>query len=267
MTAKMLTTRAVAKPWGRTQLWPGFEEFEGSQPVGEIWFENEHEQNSDLLVKYLFTSEKLSIQVHPNDEQARASGYPRGKDEAWLILGAEPDSTIALGPKKPLAKDLFGAAIEDGSIADLLDWRPVQAGDFIYSPAGTVHAIGAGLTLIEVQQNLDLTYRLFDYGRPRELHIDEGVAVSTCEPFVPLPAPTEPQLLTAGPKFTVERITASRRLRLGDATALFIPVRGTGMVDGHTFRGGECWQLSGSVDITCEQACEALLAYSGSRRF
>src|SRR3546814_2738640 len=92
----------------------------------------------------------------------------RGKDEAWLILAAEPDSTIALGTKRPVGREELRDAALDGSIEDLLDWKPVKAGDFYYSPAGTVHAIGAGITLIEVQQNVDLTYRLYDYGRPRD---------------------------------------------------------------------------------------------------
>jgi len=234
--------------------------------VGEIWFQDEADANDELLVKYLFTSEKLSVQVHPDDQQAQARGYTRGKDEAWLILAAEPASTIALGPKVALSEDTFRSAIHDGSIADLLDWRPVKAGDFIYSPAGTVHAIGAGLTLIEVQQNLDLTYRLYDYGRPRELHVEDGVRVASLQPFEALPAPKDLSLLAAGPKFVVERITGRRDLNLDEATALLVPVMGGGEVDGQSFQAGQCWKLSGEVTIDVVPDAMALLAYAGDRR-
>lgn len=265
MTAKRLATHVVEKPWGREKLWPGFERFERPERVGEIWFQDEAgTSDPDLLVKYLFTSEKLSVQVHPDDAQAHARGYPRGKDEAWLILAAEEDSTIALGPKQPLDPDAFRAAIEDGSIADLLDWRPVRPGDFIYSPAGTIHAIGSGLTLIEIQQNLDLTYRLFDYGRPRELHIEDGIAISHLQPFQNHPAPDDPRFLTAGPKFTVERIEAGEsRRHFNHAGALLVPVRGYGQVADQEFCAGECWLLSGDLTIAIEEG-EALLAFAGT---
>lgn len=264
MSADLLTTRAVAKPWGRTQLWSGFEEHEGTEPIGEIWFEKQSEADAELLVKYLFTSEKLSIQVHPDDAQARARGFERGKDEAWLILDAEPDSTIALGPKRPLSEADFRTAIQDGSIVDLLDWRPVKAGDFIYSPAGTVHAIGAGLTLIEIQQNLDLTYRLYDFGRPRELHVDDGVAVSLRDPFTAPPVPSRQELLAEGPKFVVERVVDRRSIAFRGATGLLVPTNGGGEVNGRKFKAGECWELTQQAEIACEEGGEALLAYPGS---
>ena len=267
MPATRLTTKAVEKPWGRTDLWPGFEHFGGDQPVGEIWFQGPDGHEADLLVKYLFTSEKLSVQVHPDDAQARARGHPRGKDEAWLILAAAPGTTIALGPNSSLSPEAFRAAIADWSIADLLDWRPVRAGDFIYSPAGTVHAIGAGLTVIEVQQNLDLTYRLFDYGRPRELHVEEGTAVSILTPFAPPPPPAAPDLLAEGPKFVVERLgPGTRDLTLGERDAVFVPVKGQGAIDGAPWRAGECWRLSGAARVAVDAGSDALLAYSGAAR-
>ena len=134
-----------------------------------------------LLVKYLFTSERLSVQVHPDDDAATAAGHDRGKDEAWLILDAEPGAEIAIGLKKQLSTEALKASALDGSIVDRLDWREVAPGDAFYSPAGTLHAIGAGLTLLEVQQNADITYRFFDYGRDRELHLDEAVAAADTE--------------------------------------------------------------------------------------
>lgn len=266
MTARRLTPHVVEKPWGRERLWPGFEQFERVEPVGEIWFQDESAgADAELLVKYLFTSEKLSVQVHPDDAQAQARGFARGKDEAWLILSAEPDSTIALGPKRPLDPGMFRGAIEDGSIADLLDWRPVRAGDFIYSPAGTVHAIGAGLTLIEIQQNLDLTYRLFDYGRPRELHVGDGVAVSNLRPFESVDRPAERRFLALGPKFVVELLGEGEHIHVDHGPALLVPVTGRGQVDGQTFIPGECWQVPDQIGISVA-AGEALLAYPGEHR-
>lgn len=107
----------------------------------------------------LFTAEKLSVQVHPDDAFARDHGFRRGKDEAWLILAAEPGATIALGTLEVMSREELRAAALDGSIEHKLFWKPVKTGDVLYSPAGTVHAIGGGLTLIEVQQNIDLTQR------------------------------------------------------------------------------------------------------------
>lgn len=184
MSVTKLVTRRIAKPWGRCRLAPWFADtVEGADQVGEIWFEDPRGGDPDLLIKYLFTSERLSVQVHPDDAAARAAGYPRGKEEAWLVLGVEPPGEVGLGTMRPLSAEELRAAALDGSIETLMDWKQVKAGDFIYSPAGTVHAIGAGVTLIEVQQNVDVTYRLYDYGRPRELHLDAGIAVADARPF------------------------------------------------------------------------------------
>ena len=117
MTATLLATHRVEKPWGRHKLWPGFADPAADQdPVGEIWFQTPGDAAPDLLIKYLFTSEKLSVQVHPNDEQAHARGLPRGKDECWVILDAEPDSTIALGTKAPIDRETLRAAALDLSL-------------------------------------------------------------------------------------------------------------------------------------------------------
>src|SRR5205823_13170573 len=110
-------------------------------------------------------------------DQARARGLPRGKSECWYILEAEPGAVLGLGLTREAAADELRAAALDGSIEELISWRPVRAGDFISVPPGTIHAIGAGISLLEIQQNADVTYRLYDYGRPRELHLDDGIAV------------------------------------------------------------------------------------------
>ena len=180
-----------------------------------------------LLVKYLFTSQRLSVQVHPDDDAATAAGHDRGKDEAWLILDVEPGAEIAIGLKKQLSTEALKASALDGSIVDRLDWREVAPGDAFYSPAGTLHAIGAGLTLLEVQQNADITYRFFDYGRDRELHLDEAVAAantaSSPNRSIEQPLGDGRSLLVQGPKFTVERWREGRgRLRASRAAPLWL---------------------------------------------
>ena len=165
----------VEKPWGREVLPAPFDAPPG-QRIGEVWFEPPPEL-PQLLVKYIFTSEKLSVQVHPSDAQLPG----QGKEECWLVIDADPGARLGIGFKQPLGREAIRAASLDGSIEQLLAWHPVKAGDFFYIPAGTVHAIGAGVSLIEVQQASDVTYRLYDYGRPRELHLDAGVAVARGE--------------------------------------------------------------------------------------
>jgi len=273
MTATLLATHRVEKPWGRHKLWPGFTDpAPDGAPIGEVWFQTPGDATPELLIKYLFTSEKLSIQVHPDDEQARARGLPRGKDECWLILAAEADSTIAVGTHEILDAETLRAAALDGSIEQLVDWKPVKAGDFFYSPSGTIHAIGAGITVIEVQQNSDTTYRLYDYGRPRELHLDDGVAVTDARPFVAQPAPgrvaDDRTILVEGPKFVLERWPAGHRhFALPDGvTGWLIPITGAGTADGVAFAAGECLTLTGACDVAADAGADLLLAYPGPRR-
>ena len=273
MPATLLATHRVEKPWGRHGLRAPFRAAPADgEPVGEIWFQAPGDAAPDLLIKYLFTSEKLSVQVHPDDAQAHARGLPRGKDECWLILGAEPGSTIALGTRAPVERDRLRAAALDGSIEQLLDWKPVKAGDFFYVPSGTVHAIGAGLTLIEVQQNSETTYRLYDYGRPRELHLDDGIAVADPRPYAPYPSPgrvaDDREILVDGPKFVLERLAGgARTIALPDGvTAWLIPVAGNGLADGVAVAAGECLALTGTAQIAADAGADLLLAYPGESR-
>jgi len=148
----------------------------------------------------------------------------------------------------------------------------VKAGDFFYAPSGTVHAIGAGITLIEIQQNSETTYRLYDYGRPRELHLDDGVAVADARPFVaaPMPGEVEPgrEILVEGPKFVLERWPGGERaLRLPEGvTGWLVPVRGSGEVDGVTWRAGDCVTVTGSALIDASDDADLLFAYPGGTR-
>lgn len=272
MTATRLTTRRVEKPWGRHSLWKGFDDpSPDAEPVGEVWFEDSRcpDANPDLLVKYLFTAEKLSIQVHPDDATARAMGKPRGKDEAWVVLAAEHEATIGIGLHEALTPDQLRAAALDGSIEQLLDWHPVAPGDVFYSPAGTIHAIGGGLTLIEVQQNCDTTFRLYDYGRPRELHLEDAVAASKPVPYV---APHDPRelapgrtLLAGGPAFVLERWSGAQRASLGVGGPLWlVPLAGEGSIDGQRLGAGGVWLAEGPAELSLEVGSDLLLAYPGS---
>ncbi len=271
MTVSRLKTHRVEKVWGRHVLWPGFEDASSDgEPVGEIWFQDDR-ADAELLVKYIFTSENLSIQVHPDDAEARSRGHARGKDEAWLILAADPGATIAIGTREVMTADELRAATLDGTIQDRVDWKAVKAGDIFYSPAGTVHAIGAGLTLIEVQQNVDLTYRLYDYGRPRELHLDDGIAVSRPVPYV---APTVPRkldgqrtILVEGAKFVLERWRGPvmGTLKVDPARPLWvIPVTGDGALDNARFTAGETWRVDAPAAIALQEGADLLLAYPGA---
>lgn len=273
MTATLLATKRVEKPWGRHTLYPGFPDPAASgEPIGEVWFQSPHPEEPELLIKYLFTSEKLSVQDHPSDEEAQKRGLPRGKDECWLILNAEPDSTIAIGPKQAVTADELRASALDGSIEDKLDWKPVTAGDFYYSHSGVIHAIGAGLTLIEVQQNSDTTYRLYDYGRPRELHLDDGIAVAELQPYV---APSSPgqvapgrTILVEGPKFVLERWGGGKRdITLPEGqTGWLVPIRGEGVVGGVAWRAGECVMVTGEELLHASEDADLLFAYPGTAR-
>jgi mannose-6-phosphate isomerase len=233
-----LERRYVEKPWGRTQLPAIFDAPQGER-IGEVWFTGAGDQ--PLLVKYLFTSERLSVQVHPNDEQARARGLSRGKSECWYILDAEPDATLGLGLKREASEDELREAALDGSIEDLMDWRAVRAGDFFMVPPGTIHAIGGGISLLEFQQNADVTYRLYDYGRRRELHLEDGIAVARREPYSNSLrthlSPDQIRTLVDGPQFI---LIHTDRDALSDRKRWIIPLEGEAEHGGECARPGEC---------------------------
>jgi mannose-6-phosphate isomerase len=183
--------------WGKSDLKPWFEETGTNELVGEAWLtgpqclvETGPFQGQTLasvgekmggefplLVKILFPADKLSVQVHPDDAQAKAMGETRGKTECWYVLEAEPGATVALGLKQGVGAKEVAASVEGGTMELLLEHVPVSVGDMLFVDAGTVHAIGPGVVLLETQQTSDVTYRLYDYGRPRELHLEKGLQV------------------------------------------------------------------------------------------
>src|SRR5947208_2603901 len=168
--AQRLTPSLRERVWGRTHLAPWCPD--SDRPIGEAWFLSD--RDLPLLAKLIFTSERLSVQVHPDDGE----DGPRGKTEMWHILDAEPGATIALGFREPITRERLRESARTGEIETLLNWMPVKAGETYFTPAHTVHAIGAGIVLCEIQQNSDITYRLWDYGRPRELHVDKAVPIA-----------------------------------------------------------------------------------------
>jgi mannose-6-phosphate isomerase len=212
ITVERANARLSPKPWGSHDLRPWSSLDPGATAVGEIRFERAETDALDpaLLLKLLFANEALSIQVHPDDAFARSIGLTRGKTEAWYILSAMCDAKVAVGLKwRPTIQQLR-SSIEDGSIAGMVCWRHVHSGDVVFVPAGTIHAIGPGLVIAEIQQRSDATFRLFDFGRPRELHIDNAVMVAYAGPVVAQTASrhlTDARtLLIACPYFVLERI-------------------------------------------------------------
>ena len=176
----------------------------GRELVGEAPREAER---FPLLIKFLFPREKLSVQVHPTDEDARRAEGARGKSECWYVVQAEIDAQVGLGLKSGTQRADFEAALRRGDRADqLLNWIYIKPGEMIYNPAGTVHAIGPGSVLVEVQQNSDTTYRLYDYGRPRELHLQQGLqAMRERTGAGRVVAGSQKSMLAVSPWFRVER--------------------------------------------------------------
>jgi mannose-6-phosphate isomerase len=198
------------EPWFRTRIWgfhdlaPWYDYHTEGDPIGEVWLTGEmcvaatgplagqslqditaqhgHELLGNtfgdgqfpLLIKLLFPKEKLSVQVHPDDAMARKYGEPRGKTECWYALDASPGAHVALGFKAGVTLDEIRTAIESATLEELLEMVPVQKNDMLLVAAGTVHAMGPGIVILETQQTSDLTYRMYDYGRARELHLDKS---------------------------------------------------------------------------------------------
>lgn len=212
MTMELSTVTLVRKPWGRTDLRPWSELGHDGAAVGELWFQRADRTAPEpaLLLKLLFTDEPLSIQVHPDDAFAQSIGLAHGKTEAWYVLAAEAGAQVALGLKRVLTRPQLRAAITDGSVAELVRWQDVVAADTILVPAGTIHAIGAGLVIAEIQQRSDATFRLFDHGRQRGLHLDGGVGAAIAGPATAEAPPTRlseaRNVLAESPYFVLEAI-------------------------------------------------------------
>jgi mannose-6-phosphate isomerase len=226
-----------AKLWGTTDLAPWFPP--AVEKIGEVWFPPPPEV--PILVKFLFTSARLSVQVHPDDEYARRHEDSAGKTEMWHILRTEPGAEIALGFREPITRERLRSASVSGEIEKLLHWIPVAPGETYFTPAGTVHAIGGGLALCEIQQVSDVTYRLYDYGRPRELHLDKAADVSDLGRH-PGAQPSNGELLVQCQYFRVEKLTFSARAKYSCLRPhLLIVIEGHGAFGDLACRAGEAW--------------------------
>ncbi len=256
--------------WGTRDLAPIYARVVGKEPIGEVWLTGDEckvangplagqslgdlcarhgealvgqaSPNKDrfpLLIKFLFPKEKLSVQVHPDDEAAKRIGQPCGKTECWYVYKAMPGATVGLGLKQGTSREELKRAIRETRAEDLLNWIEVKTGDLIYVDAGTVHAIAPGSILVETQQNSDTTYRLYDYGRPRELHVEQGmqaVRETTHAGKAELQVIEGHEVLVASPCFIVERFSPPGAMTVtadpGPSTAqVLVAIEGTGVVE------------------------------------
>jgi mannose-6-phosphate isomerase len=211
-----------------------------------------------LLIKFLFPAEKLSVQVHPDDAGAQRVGQPYGKTECWYVLDAKPDAQVALGLKPGATLAEFETSIVENRAEDLLNWIGVHSGDMLYVAAGTVHTIGGGMVLVETQQSSDITYRLYDYGRGRELHIEDGIAaikLDTCAGKVIRNSGHDPNLLVRSPFFEVEKMKLTGPLDGSvspDSPHIIVAIDGAGTVESDgmepfSFNKGEAVVIPASV--------------------
>ncbi|MBQ9418761.1 MAG: class I mannose-6-phosphate isomerase [Synergistaceae bacterium] len=168
-----------------------------------------------LMVKLIDSARPLSIQVHPDDDYAQRVEGSKGKTELWYILDSEPDSFLYLGFRRQTTRREFEQAIENNTLTNILQKIKVHAGDSFFIPAGTVHSIGAGITLVEIQQNSNITYRVYDYGRvgadgkPRELHTQKALDVArTCPASLEVPGMSE-NFIAVCKEFSVRKLRVS----------------------------------------------------------
>ena len=224
--------------------------------VGQVAY---YEDRFPLLIKFLFPGDKLSVQVHPDDQGAQKYGQPCGKTECWYVLRAEPGAQVALGLKPGVTLDEFRKSIAETRAEELLNWIDVFAGDMIYVAAGTVHTIGGGMVLVETQQTSDITYRLYDYGRPRELHIEKGleaVKLNTNAGKVVRGAGDQSDVLVSSPFFQVEKMRMREPLHAEVSPAsphILVAVNGSGIVESQgmepiSFATGDAVVIPASVN-------------------
>jgi mannose-6-phosphate isomerase len=255
--------------WGTRDLAPIYSRIT-NEPIGEVWLTGDackvangplsgvtlaelcqrygHELVGDaapeahrfpLLVKFLFPKQKLSVQVHPDDDGARAMGLPCGKTECWYVARSITGASVGLGLKPGTTREQFAKAIEENRAEALMNWIEVKTGEMIFVDAGTIHAIAPGSILVETQQNSDTTFRLYDYGRPRELHVEKGMQAMREKTGAGKVVPKDledHQVLVASPCFVVEKYRADKSLTFEAASArrsvqVLVAVEGCGVVE------------------------------------
>ena len=272
-----LAPRFVNRVWGYRDLRPWYDCIAEGDPVGEVWLTGDEclvasgphqgkslkalfaevpelllgagapSPESPLLIKVIFAQEKLSVQVHPDDRLAQKYGQPRGKTECWYALAADEGAQVAAGLKPGVMLEQIKDEIHAGTLEESLNVVDVAAGDMVFVDAGTVHAIWPGSILLETQQNCDLTYRMYDYGRPRELHIEkslEATRLVTRAGKVPAKEMEDRTILLDVEYFRIERIPVNgsrSSASLADADrpepglAFLFAAAGTGKIVGQGF--------------------------------
>jgi mannose-6-phosphate isomerase len=275
----LMLPRFDPRPWGAQDLSPIYPNRQFEEKIGEAWLTGDDCKISNgpltgqtlaqvsekyqrelvgeaardprrfpLLLKFLFPHEKLSVQVHPDDERARSVNQPWGKTECWYVAHAKPGAQIALGLKSGVTIAQLEQSILEKRAEEFLNWLNVYTGDMIYVSGGTVHTLGPGSVIVETQQQSDTTYRLYDYGRPRELHLEQGLAavkVNAASGKVVRPAPSQvagsknrQAPLVAAPYFVVDMFEMkdaqafSTRDESGKSSAhILVAVEGCGIVE------------------------------------
>jgi len=237
-----LTPSFREKVWGKTRISPWFPDSE--KPIGEVWYVGV--PDLPILVKLLFTSQRLSVQAHPADGE----DGPAGKTEMWHILEADPGASIAVGFRRPITRERLAESARTGEIERLLNWIPVKPGDTFFCAAHTVHAIGAGVVLYEIQQNSDVTYRLWDYGRAREMHVERAVPICDLgvHPGAVTPKPLAPgrDELARCKYFATEMAqlkSGERIVPTPEKCQMWMVVEGRGRIGAQAFQPGEVWLL------------------------
>ena len=297
------------RPWGTRDLRPIYTRVVGKEPIGESWVAGDickiangplagqtlgalcekfgarlvgetapYKDRFPLLSKFLFPRDNLSVQVHPDDAAAKKLSLPNGKTECWYVVRALPDAKIGVGLRPGTTPEQFVKTVVDGGAAEeLLQWIPVRVGDLFFIGGGTVHAIGPGSILIETQQNSDTTFRLYDYGRPRELQIDKGLAAMSANPKagrVERKAVGGHEELIASPCFVVERYKSTEPLPLraaanGAAAQVLVVAEGSAAIECAgsqpvSFNAGEAVVIPaeiGDVTVRPQWSVEFLRAY------
>lgn len=227
-------------------------------------------RNFPMLVKLIDAKQNLSVQVHPSDEYALTHEGQYGKTEMWVVLDAVPGAYLYYGFQREVTREEVAARIESGTLTDILRKLPVKKGDVIFIPAGTLHAIGAGLVIAEIQQNSNVTYRVFDYGRlgadgkPRELHVSKALEVTSLRPAVPMDFGPH---LGSCRYFTTDLHIGDYSGQCGEDSFLAVLIiHGSGELAcgglRHKVKKGECWFLpAGSGAYSVNGQCEYLMIY------
>ncbi|MGB8061087.1 MAG: type I phosphomannose isomerase catalytic subunit [Candidatus Sulfotelmatobacter sp.] len=303
------------RPWGTEDLSPIYPNHKFAEKIGEAWLSGDDckvangpltgktlgqlseqyqrelvgeaardPRRFPLLLKFLFPHEKLSVQVHPDDAQAVRVGQPWGKTECWYVAHAKPGSQIGLGLKPGVTAAELENSIHENRAEEVLNWINVYAGDMIYVAGGTVHTLGPGSVIVETQQQSDTTYRLYDYGRPRELHLKDGMAavkekVNSGKVLRPAPeqiGQNRRAQLIAAPYFVVEMLEAKEALELATrdesgkhSAQILVAVEGCGVItaagmDSVTLAKGDAVVVPASIEaigVRPQWSVEFLRAY------